>query len=118
MWSFVKKVYPSFKVSDYGVMARSLISESEKEEFHEVRGKLARFFSAWVPDKPGIEDFVIFSDWKAGAPMDSLKRDYEAANQLTAMLAWLELALVQWTQQDGSGKTGLFRLATELNVDG
>jgi len=107
MWDFVKKVYPSFEGSDYGVMARSLIPALERDEFDEVRGEVARFFSAWVAGEPGF-----FSNWE----MNLLKKDYDSAGLLTAILSWLELALVRWTRQDGSGKTGLFRIATELNV--
>jgi hypothetical protein len=99
LWAFASLIYVprenrSGKVTDY-----SIIPTPEAESFHNARGDLARFWNTWV----------------LSLTMEYLCERYRAATDQLIMLSWLEIALVQWTQDQGEGKTALFRLVQELN---
>lgn len=98
LWKFASLIYPSRqgkqgKVSDY-----SYISKEYSKSFHKARGDLARFWNAWVPSMK----------------MKYLCQRYKSADNQLVMLSWLEIALLQWTEDHGQGKVELFKLAEAL----
>lgn len=99
IWEFVSIVYPARQgrqgyVSDY-----SFITLANAKAFHQARGNLARFWNAWVPS----------------LSMKYLFKHYTSACDQLAMLSWLEIALIQWTEDQGEGKVALFMLAQKLS---
>lgn len=98
IWDFASLVYPPRgnllgEVSDH-----SFIRREYSKQFHEARGNLARFWNAWVPSMP----------------MRYLRKRYAAQRDQLAMLAWLEIAVDQWTHDPGEGKVALIQLARAL----
>ena len=97
VWQFVRAIYPAREPDMVGdVTVHSAIKpESEAESFHMTRRELAGFFQKW----PAI----------VGRRFISTR--FSSRLHYVLLLAWLELALVQWTQQRGRGKQDLFALA-------
>jgi hypothetical protein len=91
-------VYPARQGRQGQVSDYSFIASANAKPFHEARGNLARFWNAWVPSMS----------------MRYLRKSYTPARDQLVMLAWLEIALVQWTEDPGEGKVALFKLAKEL----
>lgn len=99
MWIFVSQVYPPRDNRDGEVTDYSSVDFTSAVHFHRARGAHAHFWKNWA---------AVFST-------SYLCRHYTSARRLVAVLCWLELALVQWTQDPGEGKTILFRFAQKLS---
>lgn len=98
LWNFVSLIYPARQGRQGKVSEFSFIAEESSEAFHKARGDLARFWNAWVPS----------------LKMKYFCQRYKAAREQLILLSWLEIALLQWTQDPGEGKTALFKLALGL----
>jgi len=98
LWNFVSLIYPARQDRQGKISNFSFIAKESSEAFHKARGDLARFWNAWVPS----------------LKMRYLCKRYKAAREQLILLCWLEIALLQWTQEPGEGKTALFKLALEL----
>ena len=98
IWNFVSKIYPVRQDRQGRISEFSFIAEESSEAFHKARGDLARFWNAWIPS----------------LKMKYLCQRYKAAREQLILLSWLEIALLQWTQDPGEGKIALFKLALEL----
>lgn len=99
LWDFVARVYPprddrQGKVTDYSIVEPASTAES----FHKARGDLARFWHAWVPL----------------VGMRFALKHYKSAQGLLILLSWLEIALLQWTRDRGTGKNALFQLSQKI----
>ncbi len=99
LWAFASLVYPARQGRQGQVSDYSFIAPARAKPFHEARGNLARFWNAWVPSMS----------------MRYLRKHYTSARDQLVMLAWLEISLVQWTEDQGEGNVALFKLAQELN---
>ena len=99
LWQFVTQIYPPRGTRTGKVTEFSIISQSDAEQFHNARGELARFWNGWVPSMP----------------MRYLRKQYAGHHDQMIILSWLEIALTQWTDQAGEGKTHLFRLAKAIS---
>lgn len=98
LWMFASSVYPRRETRQGEVWRWNVLSSSRParaKAFHSARGELAKFWNRWA--------MVI--------PRRRLRQGYLSASDLWCILAWLEIALVQWTDDRGPGKVWLFRLA-------
>ena len=94
---FAALVYPDRQGRKGDVMDHSIIRDPD---FHEARGGLSNFWWRWVPS----------------VPMRHLRDSYSSALRQLVILSWLEIALVQWTGDEGEGNGPLFRVAQDLSV--
>ena len=99
MWEFVSLVYPPRQGRDGKVTDFSSIGQQLAAQFHEARGAHAHFWKSWA----------------SVSSMRHLRRQYASARLQVILLCWLEIALVQWTQDAGEGNTPLFRFAQKVS---
>jgi hypothetical protein len=98
LWQFVALIYPARQGRQGKVSSYSFISSDHTQAFHNARGKLGRFWNASIPT----------------TKIDYLVRKYKSAADQLVMPTSLEIALLQWTNDQGPGKTSLFELAKEM----
>jgi hypothetical protein len=100
MWDFAQKVYPSRQQDQAGdVWQYSAIKPAEEaERFHWARRGLGKYWDEWPP----------LVGWQF------ISERYQTRHHIVLLLAWLELALVQWTRMQGSHKQELFKLAARF----
>ena len=99
LWEFCSAVYPPRDGKSGLVTDHSLVNKADAPAFHRARGDLARFWNAWVP----------------AIGLRYMTKRFQSARLQVMILSWLEPALVLWTQDDGEGKTNLFKLAVQLS---
>jgi hypothetical protein len=97
IWNFAKRIYPTRRLEDNGdVWEHSAIKPVEyAKKFHDSRRTLAKYWDKWTP-------LVGYG---------FIHERYETRCEIVLLLAWLDLALVQWTRMGGMHKQELFRLA-------
>ena len=97
MWNFVQKIYPRRKKGQTGdVWQYSAIKpQRDAKRFHLARRSLGKYWDEWPP----------IVGW------EFISERYQTRHYIILILAWLELALVQWTQMPGSHKQEVFKLA-------
>jgi hypothetical protein len=95
---FASLIYPLRLDRQGNVTDRRLINQSQAISLHQARGAHAHFWYAFVPSMP----------------MRYLCKQFACARSQIVVLCWLEIALVQWTQNKDEGKTPLSRLAQKL----
>ncbi len=98
LWDFCTSVYPPRSGHIGDVMTHSSIAAGNRESFHESRNQLSRF-------------------WEIAArrvPPARLAQDHTSAHRDFLLLSWLELALSQWTQDQGPGNQQLFAIAAAV----
>lgn len=97
MWKFVTAIYPprSSEMTGDVTLHSAIKPESSAVVFHKSRRALAGFYDKWT----GVLGLKRVND-RSRASLDYV-----------LFLAWLELALTQWTQHAGMGKKGLFVLS-------
>jgi hypothetical protein len=100
MWAFASAVYPARNGRSGWVTQYSLIPQDKAQDFHLARNKLSKFWEKWLS--------------RFSTRMVSC-RNMSAREQLV-ILSWLEIALIQWTRDPGSGKRRLFKLAEMVNA--
>lgn len=100
LWKFVTNIYPARQGDpSKDVIAYSSIKpKADAKAFHEARRLLGKHWDKWA-DQVGFE---------------FIRKRYSTRRQTVLVLAWLELALTQWTKSAGGGKQPLFRLAEEF----
>ena len=96
---FASLVYPARNGHQGWVTDHTCISKAHAKQFHVARNELAKFWEKWVP-------FI---------PTEYLCKNYVSAREQLLLLAWLEIALYQWTNDPGEGKTALFQMAQNVN---
>lgn len=104
LYKYCKDVYPTKDLTK-DLIDCSAISRSRFQEFHiDARKELAGFFQRWAQKAysgNGIELKTL---------VDMLQLQ---SHRLTKILSYLEICLVQWTQDTGVGKQWLFRLCRD-----
>ena len=103
MWQFVQRIYPPRHPDASGdVWQHSALTPIELAKiFHDARRRLAQHFVEAVK-KIGIR---------------SIRERYASRQWYVYLLAWLEVALAQWTRQPGPGKQELYRLAENFGSE-
>ena len=105
LYDFCRKVYPpkrpGLRLESFSEIS-STISEESFRDFHEARGKLAKFWNRWVDDV-----------CKGMISLDRIISSFGAHHRLLKILSYLEVCLIQWTQDEGVGKQWLFNLTKE-----
>ncbi|WP_394809029.1 hypothetical protein [Nitrosomonas sp.] len=71
----------------------------EAKRFHEARRVLAKYWDKW----PSLVGFKF------------IRERYTTRREIILFLAWLELALAQWTRMGGMHKQELFKLALKFD---
>lgn len=99
LWNFAKAVYPPRQQRQGNVMDYSIICDSFRDDFHKSRNHLARF---WDVSGRTVSIRV-------------LAKRYQSAKLDFLILSWLDIALKQWTQDQGEGNQVLYRLASRAN---
>jgi hypothetical protein len=101
IWGFVKQIYPARNVEctkdifEYS----SIQPKDEAKRFHDARRALSKYWDKW----PSVVGF------------NFIRERYMTRREIVIFLAWLELALVQWTRMGGSHKQDLFKLALRFD---
>jgi hypothetical protein len=97
LWAFVRRVYPPRDAGQPGdVWQYSAIKPgAAAEACHWARRNLAKYWDTWPP----LVGYSFILD------------RFATKRHIIQLLAWLELALVQWTRMPGKGKQELFKLA-------
>ena len=80
-------------------MDHSIICDSLRDDFHKSRNHLARF---WDVSGRTVSIRV-------------LAKRYQSAKLDFLILSWFDIALKQWTQDQGEGNQVLYRLASRAN---
>jgi len=106
LWKFVTAIYPARAKNQTGDvwLYSSLKPEEEARAFHRARRRIATYFVKWV----------------STVGMKFIATNFGSRRGYIIFLTWLELALVQWTRQEGPGKQPLFKLAEYIdqNISG
>lgn len=103
IWNLAKQIYPN-RQPEYTseVWEHSKIKPVEvAKKFHYARRTLGKYWDKWPP-------LVGF---------DFIRERYTTKRDIILVLAWLELALVQWTKMSGMHKQELFKLAQRFDKE-
>lgn len=100
LFEICRQVYPS-KQPGRNLSDCTAISRDEFDAFHKARGAHAKFWNRW--GQSAYEGKLI--------GLDTIVRSFDSHPRLVKLLSYLEVCLVQWTQDSGVGKEWLFRLA-------
>ena len=103
IWNFVKQIYPSRKPEHSGEIWEysNIKPVEEAKRFHYARRTLGKYWDKWPP-------LVGF---------DFIRERYTTKRDIIFLLAWLELALAQWTKMSGMHKQELFKLALRFDKE-
>jgi hypothetical protein len=101
IWNFVKEIYPTRTKNNIGKVWEysALKPVEDARKFHEARRALAKYWDKW----PMLVGF------------DFIRERYTTRLEVILLLAWLELALVQWTRMGGMHKQELYKLALKFD---
>ena len=98
LWDFVSFVYPKKNGKQGNVTDHMPMSSEIAEDFHWARRDLAQTWDRWVP--------LI--------NMEYLCKNFKANDHQVVLLVWLEIALLQWTEDVAPGKIHLYDFAKAL----
>ncbi|MGE0646266.1 MAG: toll/interleukin-1 receptor domain-containing protein [Nitrospira sp.] len=103
LYDFCTLIYPPSQPGK-DLVACTGLGKDAFERFHtESRGRLAKFWNRW--GQTAYEGHIL--------GVDTIFRSFDAHVRLLKILSYLEIALVQWTQDTTLGKEWLFRLTRD-----
>lgn len=102
LYDFCSQVYPP-KQAETTLKQCSALPQEAFDGFHTARGALAKFWNRWGQ--------FAYEGGQIG--VDTIVRSFDAHQRLLKLLSYLEICLVQWTQDPGVGKEWLFRLTRD-----
>jgi hypothetical protein len=103
IWNLAKQIYATHRSEHTGeVWEHSSIKPIEDaKRFHYARRTLGKYWDKWPP-------LVGY---------DFIRERYTTKRDIILLLAWLELALAQWTRMSGMHKQELFKLAMRFDKE-